>query len=150
MRPAPHDRGRRTEARTAVPEGAVDGPPFWGIEYERVPNPTGEPSSLLAVPLPWDEGDGDTIRAAVLVYETRGLARVALEHYLLRSGAAAYSYGLLPFATHELADVLEARPEGGGFDHVALNPVTSRHFADTISYTSGWTTDEFVAALRGL
>ena len=102
------------------------------------------------MPLPWDEGDGETIRAAVLVYETRALAGTALEHYLLRSGASAYSYRLPPFAAQELADALEARPEGGGFEHVALNPVPSRHFEDTISYTTGWTTEEFVAALRGL
>lgn len=148
--PNPGGRDRRTEARTAALTGAVDGPTFWGIEYERSPNPAGEPGALLAVPLPWDEDDGYEIRAAVLVYETRDLARTGLEHYLVRSGAAAYSYGLLPFAAPELADVLEARPEGGGFDHVALNPVPSRYFPDTISYTTGWTTEEFVAALRGL
>lgn len=147
------DSTRQTRAAAQPQAGTVrnsDGPTFWGIEYERSPNPTGEPSGLLAVPLPWDEDVGHTIRAAVLVYETHGLARTGLEHYLVRSGAAAYSYGLLPFAATELADVLEARPEGGGFDHVALNPVPSRYFADTISYTTGWTTDEFVAALRGL
>ena len=146
----PDERGWSAATRSPFPAGAGDKPTFWGIEYERNPNPTGEPSSLLAVPLSWDERDGHTIRAAVHVYETRGLARAGLEHYLLRSGAAAFSYGLLPFAAHEHADVLEARPEGGGFDHVALNPVPSRHFEDTISYTTGWTADEFVAALRAL
>jgi hypothetical protein len=144
------EQDRMAEVRTLVPATTDEKPTFWGIEYERNPNPTGEPSGLLAIPLPWDEDDGYTIRAAVLVYETHGLAETGLDHYLVKSGASAYCYGLLPFSATELADALEARPEGGGFDHVALNPVPSRHFPGTTAYAAGWTTEEFVSALRGL
>jgi hypothetical protein len=130
--------------------GTEDRPTFWGIEYSRSPNPDEEPSGLLAVPLPWDEREGYVIRSAVLVYESNALAQASLDHYLTLSGAAAYSYGLLPFAPGELAEVLEARPEGGGFERVALNPVPSRYFPEAVAYSAGWATDEFVAELRGL
>ena len=130
--------------------GRAEAPLFWGIEYERNPNPDGEPSGLLAVPLPWEEGDGYVIRSAVLVFESGALAQASLEHYLTLSGAADYCYGLLPFTPQELAQVLEGRPEGGGFERVALNPVPSLHFRDAVAYSAGWPTEDFVAELRGL
>ena len=122
---------------------------FWGIEYERVPNPRGDPPGLLTVPLPW-AGDERAIGSAVLVFETRELARTGLEHSLALTGASTRGYGLRPFTPQELADVLEERPEGGGFEHVALNPIPSRYFPGADAYSAGWPTDEFVAELRAL
>ena len=58
---------------------------FWAIEYARSPSPGGtQGSGLLCMPLPWEEGG--TVRAAVMVYESRPLAEAGLDHYLAWTG----------------------------------------------------------------
>lgn len=86
----------------------------------------------------------------MLIFEGQALAQVALDHYLARTGEPPSSYGLLPFTPAELLAVLEGRPEGGGFDRAALNPIISRHFPRAVSYSAGWSTEEFAADLKDL
>ncbi len=121
---------------------------FWAIGWSRNPDPDGQNIGLLSLPLPWDEGE--TLRAAVLVFESRPLAEAGLDHYLALTDEPPSSYGLLRFAAPELVSVLEDRPEGGGFDRVALNPVPSRYFPGAVTYSAGWLTEEFVADLQSL
>jgi hypothetical protein len=117
---------------------------LWAIEYARSPNPGGTQSGLLCVPLPWDEGG--TVRAAVMVYESRPLAEAGLEHYLAWTGQDTASYSLLELPAEELAEILEGSPEG--FDRVAINPILSLHFRDAEGYSAGLRTEDFVAELK--
>jgi hypothetical protein len=120
--------------------GSTEDVTLWTIEYSRNPAPAGEPPALLCLPLPWDEGE--TVRAAVLVYESRTLAEAGLEHYLVRTGQDGRSYGLAQFTVCELAEILREGPEG--FDRVAVNPILSLHFPDAEGYSAGLRTEEFV------
>ena len=120
--------------------GSTEDVTLWTIEYSRNPAPAGEPPALLCLPLPWDEGE--TVRAAVLVYESRTLAEVGLAHYLVRAGQDGRSYGLAQFTACELAEILREGPEG--FDRVAVNPILSLHFPDAEGYSAGLGTEEFV------
>jgi hypothetical protein len=118
---------------------------FWAIEYARSPSPGGtQGSGLLCMPLPWEEGE--TIRAAVMVYESRLLAEAGLEHYLAWTGQEDASYSLVGLSAEELAQILEGSPEG--FDRVAINPIVSLHFPDAEGYSAGLRTEEFVAELE--
>jgi hypothetical protein len=120
---------------------------FWAIEYARSPSPGGTPASgLLCMPLPWEEGG--TIRAAVMVYESRPLAEAGLRHYLAWTGQEDASYSLLELPVEELAHILEGSPEG--FDRVAMNPIVSLHFPEAEGYSAGLRTEEFVAELKSL
>jgi hypothetical protein len=117
---------------------------FWAIEYARNPSPGGtQGSGLLCVPLPWEEGE--TVRAAVMVYESRPLAEAGLDHYLAWTGQDSASYSLVGLPAAELAEILERSPEG--FDRVAINPIVSLHFPDAEGYSAGLRTEEFVAEL---
>jgi hypothetical protein len=88
---------------------------FWAIEYARSPSPGGtQGSGLLCMPLPWEEGQ--TIRAAVMVYESRPLAEAGLGHYLAWTEQEPASYSLVGLWAEELAEILEGSPEG--FDRV--------------------------------
>jgi hypothetical protein len=122
-------------------------PTFWTIEY--VMNlPEGDTSGLLCAPLPWEEGD--TVGAAVMVYESRALAQVGLDHYLALIGAAsgpASPYHLLPLGVRELVEILEMRPEEG-FERVALNPIVSRYFPEAAGHSPAMPTDDFIKALN--
>lgn len=118
---------------------------FWAIEYARYPSPDGEDCGLLCMPLPWE--DGDTIRAAVALFESRSLASAGLDHYLALTEQPPASYHLVPLGCRELIEVLEARPENG-FDYVAVNPIFSRYFPDTASYSVGTRTTDFIEALK--
>ena len=118
---------------------------FWAIEYARSPSPGGtQGSGLLCMPLPWDEGG--TIRAAVMVYESRPLVEAGLEHYLAWTGQAPASYSLVGLPAEELAKILEGSPED--FDRVAINPIVSLHFPDAEGYSAGLRTEDFVAELK--
>jgi hypothetical protein len=120
---------------------------FWAIEYARNPSPGGtQESGLLCMPLPWDEGQ--TVRAAVMVYESRPLAEAGLDHYLAWTGqdGASSSYSLLELCAEELAEILEGSPEG--FDRVALNPILSLYFPEAEGYSAALRVEEFVAELR--
>jgi hypothetical protein len=118
---------------------------FWAIEYARSPSPGGtQGSALLCMPLPWEEGE--TIRAAVMVYESRPLAEAGLGHYLAWTGQEDASYSLLGLSAEELAKILEGSPEG--FDRVAINPIVSLHFPEAEGYSAGLRTEEFVAELQ--
>jgi hypothetical protein len=120
---------------------------FWAIEYARSPSPGGtQASGLLCMPLPWEEGG--TIRAAVMVYESRPLAEAGLRHYLAWTGQEDASYSLLELPVEELAHILEGSPEG--FDRVAMNPIVSLHFPEAEGYSAGLRTEEFVAELKSL
>lgn len=119
---------------------------FWAIEYVRSPSPEGESCGLLCIPLPWEEEE--TIRAVVAIFESQPLAIAGLEHYLYRTEQNPASYHLLPLTAQELIEILETRPEGGGFDHVAVNPIFSRYFRDTVSYSVGSGTEDFIEAIR--
>jgi hypothetical protein len=120
---------------------------FWAIEYARSPSPGGtQGSGLLCMPLPWEEGE--TIRAAVMVYESRPLAEAGLGHYLAWTGQEDASYSLLELPAEELAEILEGSPEG--FDRVAINPIVSLHFPEAEGYSAGLRTEEFVAELKSL
>lgn len=103
---------------------------LWAIEYVRSPNTQWEDSGLLCVPLPWEEGE--CIQAAPMIFESQPLAEAGLEHYLLWSDQRPSSYRLLPLTAQELIEILETRPEGGGFDRVAINPILSRYFRDAV------------------
>lgn len=120
--------------------GPTEDVTLWTIKYSRNPAPAGEPTALLCLPLPWDEGE--TVRAAVLVYESRALAEAGLEHYLARTGQDGRSYGLAEFSARELAEILRQGPEG--FDRVAVNPILSLHFPDAEGYSAGLRTEDFV------
>ena len=118
---------------------------FWAIEYARSPSPGGtQESALLCMPLPWDEDE--TIRAAVMVYESRPLAEAGLGHYLTWTGQEDASYSLLELPAEELAEILEGSPEG--FDRVAINPIVSLHFPEAEGYSAGLRTEEFVGELE--
>ena len=118
---------------------------FWAIEYARSPSPGGtQGSGLLCVPLPWNEGE--TIRAAVMVYESRPLAEAGLEHYLAWTGQNPASYSLLGDPAEELAEILQGSPEG--FDRVAINSILSLHFPEAEGYSAGLRTEDFVAELK--
>jgi hypothetical protein len=118
---------------------------FWAIEYARSPSPGGtQGSGLLCMPLPWEEGE--TIRAAVMVYESRPLAEAGLGHYLAWTGQDPASYSLLGLWAEELAEILEGSPEG--FDRVAINPIVSLHFPEAEGYSASLRTEEFVAELK--
>jgi hypothetical protein len=118
---------------------------FWAIEYARSPSPgETQASGLLCMPLPWEEGG--TIRAAVMVYESRPLAEAGLDHYLAWTGQEDASYSLLELWAEELAEILEGSPEG--FDRVAMNPIVSLHFPEAEGYSAGLRTEEFVAELE--
>jgi hypothetical protein len=121
---------------------------LWAIEWARSPNPAGDARGLLSMALPWEEGDA--VRAAVLVYESWPLAEAGLEHYLAVTGEHPSSYGVRRFSPSELIAALEGRPEGGGFDRVALNTIPSRLFPEAVSYSAGWPTEDFVAHLESL
>jgi hypothetical protein len=117
---------------------------FWAIEYARSPNPGGIQNGLLCMPLPWEEGE--TVRAAVMVYESRPLAEEGLDHYLAWTGQDGASYSLLELPAEELAEILEGSPEG--FDRVAINPILSLYFPEAEGYSAGLRTEEFVAELE--
>src|SRR5215211_2972061 len=117
---------------------------FWAIEYARSPSPGRTQSGLLCVPLPWEEGE--TVRAAVMVHESRPLAEAGLGHYLAWTGQEPASYSLLGLPAEELAQILEGSPEG--FDRVAINPILSLHFPEAEGYSAGLRTEEFVAELE--
>lgn len=117
---------------------------LWAIRYERRPAPAWEPPALLCVPLPWDEGE--TVRAAVLVYESRALAEAGLWHYLARTGENGRSYSVMAFSARELAAILEDGPEG--FDHVAINPILSLYFPNAEGYSAGLSTGDFAAEIK--
>jgi hypothetical protein len=120
---------------------------FWAIEHARSPSPRGtQGSGLLCMPLPWDEDE--TIRAAVMVYESRPLAEAGLGHYLAWTGQEPASYSLVGLPAEELAEILEGSPEG--FDRVAMNPIVSLHFPEAESYSAGLRAEEFVAELKSL
>jgi hypothetical protein len=108
------------------------------------PNATGEPTSLLSVPLPWDEGE--TVRAAVRVYESLQLAEAGLGHDLARSGQDGRSYAPMAFSGRELA----GRLEGGtrGFGWVTINPILSLHFPDIEGHSVALSTEDFAAEIR--
>lgn len=114
---------------------------LWTIAYARSPNPTGEPASLLSAPFSWDEGE--TVRAAVLAYESPELAEIGLRHYLARTGQDGRGYGLMAFQASELAGILEEGPEG--FDRVAVNPILSIHFPDAEGYAATLGKEELAA-----
>ena len=124
--------------------GSVEDVTLWAIAYARRPNPAGDSIGLLSVPLPWEEGE--TVRAAVLVYESRTLAEAGLEHYLARTGQDARSYSLMSFSGRELAGVLEDGPEG--FDRVAINPILSLHFPGAEGYSAGLRREEFASEIE--
>lgn len=119
---------------------------FWAIEYVRSPSPEGESRGLLCMPLPWE--DGDTIQAAVAIFESRSLAGSGLDHYLAWTGQNPISYHLTPLEPQELIEILETRPEGEGFDHVAVNPIFSRYFRGIVSYSVGSGTEDFIEVLK--
>ena len=121
---------------------------FWAIEYAmRLPSPDGESRGLLCVPLPWEEGD--QIGAAVMIFESRVLARAGLYHYLALIGVeknADAPYRLLPLGVRDLTRILETRPEGG-FECVAVNPILSRYFPEEDGHLVCFPTQEFIEAL---
>ena len=119
---------------------------FWAIEYVRSPDPRGESCGLLCMPLPWDEGE--IIRAAVAIFESRPLAEAGLDHYLAWTEQDPASYHLLRLTAPELIEVLETRPEGAGFDHIALNSILSRYFRGTVGYSEGLYTEDFIESLK--
>ena len=124
--------------------GSLEDVTLWTIAYARNPAPAGEASSLLCLPLPWDEGE--TVRAAVLVYESRALAEAGLEHYRARTGQDDRSYGLMAFSARELAEILREAPEG--FDRVAINPILSLYFPGAEGYSAGLRTEELAAEIE--
>ena len=135
----------QTEGRVPMKAKDESGVRFWAIEYARNPSPGGtQESGLLCMPLPWEEGG--TVRAAVMVYESRPLAEAGLEHYLAWTGQEDASYSLLGLWAEELAEILEESPEG--FDRVAINPIVSLHFPEAEGYSAGLRTEEFVAELQ--
>lgn len=100
------------------------------------------------MPLPWAEGD--RIESAILLFESQPLAEAGLDGYLFRAGVGegrASSYRLMPFTPSELVSFLETRPPGGGFEHVAINPIVSRYFRDAVGYSAALSTEEFIEAL---
>ena len=114
----------------------------------RLPAPEPEVSGLLCVPLPWEEGD--RIEAAAMIFESQALAQAGLDHYVARVGAVkgfGSPYRLLPLRPRDLIQILETRPESG-FDHVAINPILSRHFPEADGYSAGLSTEEFVEVLK--
>lgn len=123
--------------------GATEDVTLWVIAYARDPNPADEPPALLSVPLPWDEGD--TVRAAVLVYESLALAEAGLGHYLARTGQDGGCYSPVALSGRELATILEEAPEGFGW--VAINPILSLHFPDVEGYSAGLRTEDFAAEI---
>jgi hypothetical protein len=84
--------------------GSLEDATLWTVAYTRNPGPTLESSALLCMPLPWDEGE--TVQAAVLVYESRALAEAGLEHYQARTGQDDRSYNLMAASASELAEIL--------------------------------------------
>jgi hypothetical protein len=134
-----------TQGRVPMKPKDATGVRFWAIEYARSPSP-GETqgSALLCMPLPWDEDE--TIRAAVMVYESRPLAEAGLDHYLAWTGQDSASYSLVGLWAEELAEILQGSPEG--FDRVALNPILPLHFPEAEGYSAGLRTEEFVAELE--
>lgn len=119
---------------------------FWAIEYVRNPNFGGDSSGLLCMPLPWESEE--TIRAAVVIFESYSLAEAGLDHYLLWTEQRPASYRLLRFNAQELAEILERRSEDASFEHIALNPILSRYFQDTVGYSEGLRTEDFIEALK--
>jgi hypothetical protein len=119
---------------------------FWAIEHLRSPSPEGESGGLLCMPLPW--GEGETIRAALMIYESRVLAEEGLKHYLARTEQNPHSYGVLALSAEDLVEILEGRPEG--FERVAINPILSRYFPDGEGYSAGFGMEDFVDDLKKL
>ena len=124
--------------------GPLEDVTLWTIAYTRNPGPTVEPSALLCMPLPWDEGE--TVQAAVLVYESRALAEAGLEHYQARTGQDDRSYSLVAFSARELMGILREAPEG--FDRVAINPILSRYFPGADGYSAGLRAEELAAEIE--
>jgi len=135
-------------SRESLPRSeAADDVVFWAIEYAMNPSSEERSCGLLCMPLPWDEGE--IIQAALMIFESRTLAKAGLEHYLAWTGQDhTSSYRLLPLTSRELIEILEARPEGGGFDYVAINPIMSLYFRSTVGYSAGSRTDDFINDLK--
>jgi len=91
-------------------------------------------------------GRGETVRAAVLVYESRALTEAGLAHYLARTGQDGRSYSLMDLSAQELVGILRDAPEG--FDRVAINPILSLHFPEVEGYSAGLKTEDFAARSR--
>jgi hypothetical protein len=123
--------------------GSEEGVTLWAIAHERSPNPTGEPTVLLAMPLPWEAGE--SVRAAVLVYESLALAEAGLEHYLARTGQDGRSYAPMAFPGRELAEIIGEGPEGFGW--VAINPILSLRFPNAEGHSAGLRVEEFAAEI---
>jgi len=124
--------------------GSLEDATLWTIAHARNPAPAGEPSALLCLPLPWDEGG--TVQAAVLVYESRALAEAGLEHYRARTGQDDRSYDLMAFSARELVRILREAPEG--FDRVAINPVLSLYFPGADGYSAGLRAEDLAAEIE--
>ncbi|HKH12440.1 MAG TPA: hypothetical protein VKA73_14970 [Rubrobacter sp.] len=124
--------------------GSMEDVTLWTIAYARNPAPAGESPALLCLPLPWDEGE--TVQAAVLVYESRALAEAGLAHYQARTGQDHHSYSLMAFSARELAEILREGPEG--FDRVAINPILSLYFPGAEGYSAGLRAEDLAAEIK--